>query len=106
VPDLPRPHAGRRVHHSGLDDRPAPRASPDPRRARGVRRTAEPPIDAGPPEPRHVTTRRTPVRRRPDFPLRTRPPTPRDHAGPFGVRGSPPAATRWRGRRSRGMLDG
>jgi hypothetical protein len=39
----------------------------------------------GPPEPGHGT-RRTPVRRRPDSLLSTRPPTPRDHAGPFGAR--------------------
>ena len=33
------------------------------------------------------------TRRRPDSPLRTRPPTPHDHAGTFGVRGGPTAAT-------------
>ena len=43
VPDLPWPHAGRRVYYPGLGDRPDPRASPDPRRARGARRAAEPP---------------------------------------------------------------
>ena len=61
VPDLPRPHADRRVHHPGVGDRPDPHPPPRPR---GPRRRAEPPIDAGPREPGRVT--------RP-----ARPPTPR-----------------------------
>jgi hypothetical protein len=65
---------------------------PDPRRPRGARRAAEPPIDAGPREPGHGT-RPTPVRRHHDLRVRTAPPpTPRDHAGTFGVRGGPTAA--------------
>ena len=81
------PHAGRRVHHPGLGDRPDPRASPDPRRARGARRAAEPPIDAGPHEPGRVTRAA-----RPDRPLSTAP-SPRHHAGTFGVGGSPTGAS-------------
>jgi hypothetical protein len=46
-----------------------------PRRARGPRRAAEPPIDPGPHE--------------------CAPPTPRDDAGTYGVRGRPTAASPW-----------
>ena len=75
---------------------------PLPRGTRGPRRRAEPPIDAGPREPRCVEVRRgasrcvtcpTPARRRPDRPVSTAPVTPRDHAGTFGVRGRPTAAS-------------
>jgi hypothetical protein len=52
---LPRRDAHRRVHHLDVGDRPDPRAPPDPRRARAPRRCAEPPIDAGPRDPRGVT---------------------------------------------------
>lgn len=51
VPVLPRCDADRRVHHPHLGDRPDPHPPPDSRRARGARRGAEPPIDAGPREP-------------------------------------------------------
>jgi hypothetical protein len=90
LPDLSWPHAGRRVHHPGLGDRPDPRASPDARRARGARRAAESAIDAGPHEPGRVTcvARRG---RRPDRPLSTAP-SPRHHAGSFGVGGGPTGA--------------
>lgn len=53
---------------------------------------AEPPIDAGPREPEHLT-RPTPGRRRPDTLLRRRSPTPRDHAGTLGVHGRPTATS-------------
>ena len=90
VPDLPWPHAGRRVHHPSLGDRPDPRACPDPRRARGARRAAEPPIDAGPHESGRVTRAARP--RCLDRPLSTAP-SPRHHAGTFGVGGSPDGAS-------------
>ena len=51
------------------------------------------PSDAGPREPGHVT-RPTPVRRRSACHLRTAP-TPRHHAGTFGVGGRPTGATDW-----------
>ena len=73
-------------------NRPDPRPPPDPRRARGARRAAEPPIDAGPREPGN-DTRPPRVHRHHDLPVRTVPPTPRDHAGMVGVRGGPTAAT-------------
>ena len=47
-----------------------------------------PPIDAGPREPRGVT-RPPHVGLRPDRPMSTAAPTPRDLAGTFGVRGDP-----------------
>ena len=90
VPDLPWPHAGRRVHHPSLGDRPDPRACPDPRRARGARWAAEPPIDAGPHESGRVTRAARP--RCLDRPLSTAP-SPRHHAGTFGVGGSPDGAS-------------
>ena len=89
VSDLPRRDAHRRVHYPGVGDRPDPHPPPLPR---GPRRRAESPIDAGPREPRCVT-RPTPVRRRPDRLVRQPPPPPRDHAGPFGKRGRPTAAS-------------
>jgi hypothetical protein len=91
VSDVWRAHAGRRVHHPGGSDRPDPHPPPDPRRPRGARRATEPPIDACPREPGHGT-RPTPVRRHHDLRVRTAPPTPRDHAGTFGLRGGPTAA--------------
>ena len=98
VSRLPRRDADRRVHHPGVGDRPDPHPPPRPPCAGGPRRRAEPPIDAGPPEPGHVT-RLTPVRRRPDSPLRTRPPTTRGRSAcaavppqrPRGPRRPPPA---------------
>ena len=86
VSDASRAHADHRVHHPSVGDRPDPHPPPLPR---GPRRRAECPIDAGSREPRCVT-RSTPVRRRPDRPVR---PPPRDPAGPFGARGRPPAAS-------------
>ena len=83
-----------RGHDPGVGDRPDPRAPPDPRRARGTPRAAEPPIDAGLREPGPVT-RPTPVRRHHDLRVRTAPPTPRSPAGPVGVRGRPTAASPW-----------
>ena len=94
VSHLPGRDADRRLHHADVGDRPDPHPPSRPPCAGGPRRRAEPPIDAGPREPGHVT-RRTPVRRRPDFPLRTRFPTPRDPAGAFGVRGGPTAPSPW-----------
>ena len=91
VPGLPRRHAHRRVHHALVGHRPDPHPPPDPRRPRVERRAAEPPIDAGPREPGRVT-RPAPVRRHHDLRVRTAPPTPRDQAGTFGVRGGPTAA--------------
>ena len=91
MPVLPRRDAARRVHHPGVGDRPDPRPPPDPRRARGARRAAEPPIDAGPREPEH-DTRPTPVHPRSACDLRTVP-TPRHYAGTFGVGGRPTGAT-------------
>ena len=88
VSRLPRRDADRRVHHADVGDRPDPRGSPDPRRARGARRAAEPPIDAGPHEPGRVTRAARP-RRRPDHPLSTAP-SPRHHAGTRGVGGGSP----------------
>ena len=72
VSDVSRAHAGRRVHHRGVGDRPDPHPPPDPRRPRGARRATEPPLDAGLREPGHGT-RPTPVRRRPDRCVRTAP---------------------------------
>jgi len=62
------------------------------RRARGARRGAEPPIDAGPHEPGRLT--RAARRRRPDRPLRTAP-SPRHHAGRSDGGGRPTGATEW-----------
>ncbi len=76
--DLPWPHAGCRVHHLGLGDRPDPRASPNAPRARHTAGRGAP-IDAAPP-------------RRPDRPLSTAP-SPRHHAGTCGVGGSPTGAS-------------
>ena len=90
VPDLPWPYAGRRVPHPGLGDRPDPHPPPDPRRARGARRAAEPAIDASPHAPGRVT--RAAPRRRPDRPLSTAP-SPRHHAGTCGVGGRPTGAS-------------
>ena len=87
MPDLPWPHAGRRVHHPGLGDRPDPRASPDPRRARGVRRAAEPLIEAGPDKPGPAT--RAACRAPPPRP-------PPEH----GLVAPPPRGKLWRGRPS------
>ena len=91
VPDVPGRDADHRRHHADGGDRPDPHPPPHPRGAHGPRRRAEPPIDAGPPEPGHGT-RPTLVRRRPDAPLRPSPPTPRAPAGPIGVRGHPTGA--------------
>jgi len=57
VSHLPRRHAHRRVHHAVVGDRPDPHPPPHPRLpcgARDPRRREEPPIDAGPREPRGV----------------------------------------------------
>ena len=63
---------------------------------RGMRGKAARAAVAGPPtsgpEPGHVACL-TPARRHPDSPLRTPPPTPRDHAGPLDVRGQPTGAS-------------
>ena len=48
VPNMPRPHADRRVHHPDVGDRPDSRALPHARHTRGARRAAEPPIDGAP----------------------------------------------------------
>ncbi len=86
VSDVSRAHAGRRVHHSGVGDRPDPRASPDPRRARGALLAAEPPIDAA----AGCVTRPTPVRRRPSCHLSAAPRPATTRRGPFAWSAVPP----------------
>jgi len=74
---VPMHEAVRRLHPAKFGDRPDPPSPPHPR---ALRRRTESPSDAGPREPGRVT-RHTPVRRRPDHRMRTRPlPTPRPRA--------------------------
>ena len=65
VSHLPRRDAGRRLHHSSVGDRSDPHAPPHPRRARGARRPAEPPIDAGPSQGASRASRASRVSRAP-----------------------------------------
>ena len=95
VSDLPWPHAGRRVHDPRVGDRPDPRAPPDPRRARGTPRAAEPPTDAGLREPGPVTGP-TAVRRHHDLRVRTAPRRPATTRGRLACAAVPP-------RRHRGL---
>ena len=86
---LPRRDAHRRLHHATVGDRPDPHPPLHPRGTRGPRRRAEPPIDAGPREPRGVT-RPTPARRRPDRPVSTPPRCPAPPRGRSACAAVPP----------------
>ena len=114
VSHLPRCDAPRRLHHATVGDRPDPHPPSHPRGTPGPRRRAEPPIDAGPREPRGVT-RPMPARRRPDRPVSTpprRPATPRGRSvraavppqrphGPHRLPAGPGSPVRTAGRTAR-----